>query len=424
MLEIQTLSNLLNAELTIPGSKSITNRALIIASLAEGKSVIKNALESDDTIYLREGLNRLGVKIEIKNGDIIVHGRGGKFDAPKEKIFVGNAGTAMRFLTALSSLVPGKVIVTGNERMQTRPIGDLLLALNQLGISAISEKRNGCPPIIIHGSFLSGGKIEIKGDVSSQFLSAILMIAPLAKHPISIRINGELVSKSYADLTSQIMTTFGAEIKNDNYQWFSINNTRLYQTREFIVEADASSATYFLAAAAITGGKIKILNWNPHSVQGDTSFVDVLIKMGCKIQKTTTTLEIIGPKKLSPLGKIDLNSMPDAVPTLAITAAFCAGYTEIRNVANLRVKETDRIKALVTELNKIGATAKELPDGLEIIGNPDKLHGAEIETYDDHRIAMSFAIAGLKIPEIKIKNPACVNKSFPEFWEKLKLVSK
>ena len=411
MLAIKT-KKFVNAVIEAPPSKSYTQRALIVAALAKGKSMLKNPLFSDDTSYMIAALNQFGVKIEKKRNNLIVYGTNGILEQPKEKIFVGNAGTAMRFLTAVASIAEGTTMITGNKRMRQRPMQDLLYALQQLGIR--SESNNGFPPIKIYGGIFNGRNVNLKGNISSQYLSSLLMCAPYAKKGITINIAGKLASKPYIDITLDVMKNFGVSVKNINYKKFFVNNNKKYKARSYKIEGDASSASYFFSAAAVTKGRVMVKNINPNSKQGDIKFVDVLKKMGCGVRKGKDYVQVEGHSLKSI--NIDMNKMPDIVPTLAITSLFASSTTTIRNVSNLRFKETDRLRALAFELRKIGANVEELQDGLKI--KRRRLQKAIIETYNDHRMAMSFAIAGLVINGIRIKNPACVNKSFPGFWNK------
>lgn len=411
MIAINTKKSI-NAVIEAPPSKSYTNRALVIAALADGKSVIKNPLFSDDTRYMASALGQFGVKIRQKGSSLIVHGTGGNLTKSAKKIFVGNAGTTMRFIAALASLCEGESIITGNKRMQQRPIQDLLDALCQLGIK--SESNMGCPPVRIYGGSLNGGSISLKGRTSSQYLSAILMCAPYAKRDITINIIGGLTSRPYADITTDIMENFGASVKNSHNRKFAVNHTKKYKPTTYKIEGDASNASYFFAAAAVTKGKVMVKNINPDSKQGDIKFADLLKRMGCSVRKGKTFIQVKGSSLKSI--DVDMNEMPDVVPTLAVTSMFADSTTTIRNVQNLRIKETDRLRALASELRKLGADVDEIQDGLRI--KRRRLQKAVIETYEDHRMAMSFAVAGLAIRGVRIKNPACVNKSFPDFWNK------
>ncbi len=401
-----------------PPSKSYTQRALVVASLASGKSIIKNPLFSDDTSYMISALSHFGVRIERKKDCLFVHGSNGKLSHAKKKIFVGNAGTAMRFIATLASLAEGATVITGDKRMQQRPIQDLLDALKQLGVR--SESSNGFPPVKIFGGSFIGGAARLKGITSSQYLSSILMCAPYAKKDVKIEIAGNLASKPYVDITLDVMKKFGACVKNFNYKKFAVKNGKKYSPRSYRVEGDASSASYFLAAAAVTKGKVRVNNINPGSKQGDIKFAGILKNMGCSVRQGKDFIEVQGHSLKSI--DVDMNKMPDIVPTLAVVSLFAGSTTTIRNVQNLRIKETDRIKALAFELRKIGANVEETDDGLKI--RRRRLQKAVIETYNDHRMAMSFAIAGLAISGIRIKNPNCVAKSFPDFWEKFSLLYK
>jgi 3-phosphoshikimate 1-carboxyvinyltransferase len=330
-------------------------------------------------------------------------------------LFIGNAGTAMRFLTAFLTLGKGRYSIDGIPRMRQRPIGPLVEALENLGGTIEYAGEEGFPPLIVRGGGLAGGKAKMAGDVSSQFFSAILMTAPYARGDVEIEVEGRLVSAPYVDMTIDIMSRFGVEVKNDCFKSFSIKAGRGYEAREYEVEPDASSATYFFAASAITGGRVRMLGLDRASKQGDVGFVDVLGRMGCRIDAGQGWLEVGG----GPLGGIDvdMNRMPDAVPALAVVAACAEGKTSIRNVANLRHKETDRLSALAGELSKAGCQVKEFEDGLEI--EPGVLRGAVFETYNDHRMAMSLALFGLRLEGVKIKNPECVAKTFPDYFQRL-----
>lgn len=411
MLAIKT-KKYVDAVIEAPPSKSYTQRALIVASLADEKSVIKNPLFSDDTSYMVSALKQFGIKIEKKGKDLIVYGTRGILKSPQKNIFTGNAGTTMRFLTAFAALANGEAIISGDKRMQQRPIQDLLDALSQLGVK--SESDNGYPPVKIFGGSFNGGNAKLKGSISSQYLSSILMCAPYAKKGVTIDVTGNLTSKPYVDITLDVMGNFGINVKNKNYKKLIIKNNKKYKSRDYKIEGDASSASYFFAAAAVAKGKVRVKNINPSTKQGDIGFVHILKKMGCGVRKGRDFIEVRGGNLKSV--DVDMNSMPDAVPTLAVTSVFAESTTTIRNVANLRCKETDRLKALAFELRKIGANVEELQDCLKI--KRRRLQKAIIETYNDHRMAMGFAVAGLAINGIRIKNPKCVAKSFPDFWEK------
>lgn len=401
-----------------PGSKSLTNRALIIASMAEGKSTLSGALESDDTRAMIESLRKLGLKVEHDptRATITVFGRGGHLPEKKADLFVGNSGTSVRFLTAMLATAKGEYHLDGTPRMRERPAGDLIAALNSMGGNVVSDLGTGCPPLTVKGDGLDGGYAFVKGDISSQFLSAILMAAPKAKGFTSIEVQGTLVSKPYVAMTLEVMESFGIRIGNKGFKQFNIEKS-LYQGRPYPVEPDASAASYFFAAAAITGGTIKVDGLGTTSVQGDMAFVDVLEHMGCKVTRTKDSTTVEGPPRLRGLD-VDMNAISDTVMTLAVVALFADGMTRIRNVAHIRHKETDRIAAVATELRKLGATVEEGPDSL-LIFPPAKISPARIDTYDDHRMAMAFALAGLKAPGVTILDPGCVAKTYPGFWTDL-----
>ena len=409
------------SEHAVPGSKSYTNRALIIAAMADGKSTLRGALVSDDTRVARAALESLGIRVEFADGTFGVHGMGGRLNEPDAPLFLGNSGTATRFLTAMMTLQGFPSLITGNERMQERPIADLLTALNELGADVVSERDNGCPPVRVGATRLRGGRATVSGAISSQFLSALLMAAPYARQDVMLEVRDTLVSIPYVDLTLDIMARFGVEVKHDAYRLFRIPGRQVYAARDYDIEGDASSASYFWGLAALLGQSMCVTNVPPDSVQGDTRFLQVLERMGCAVTRRRGW-HVAGPRQLKPLGEIDLNALPDAAMTVAVLAAFCNGEARLRNIGNLRVKETDRLHALVTELRKIGAAVTELPDGLQVQGDPAALHGAEIDTYDDHRMAMCFGMAGARLPGIRIREPDCVAKTYPGFWDDLRRI--
>ncbi|MBI2550276.1 3-phosphoshikimate 1-carboxyvinyltransferase [Candidatus Woesearchaeota archaeon] len=407
-----------DAELEIPGSKSYTNRALMIAALAEGPSRLEKFLSSDDTDHMMRALSKFGVGIELADGAVLV--------TPAQRlsysgnIFVGDAGTAMRFLTGFCCLNSGEVALLGDEKMHQRPIEDLVSALKPLingSIEAIGENSKGekCPPVMIKSNWFKGGRTTLKGDTSSQYLSSILMIAPYASSDVEIKVVNELTSKPYVDMTIDIIQQFRVNVERDGYERFFVKAGQRYHGRDYQIEGDASSASYFFAAAAITGGRVKVGNVNPNSVQGDMRFVDVLERMGCTITRGKDYVEVVGPQQLQPVDEVDMNSMPDTVQTLAVLAATAQGITVIRGIGNLKEKETDRIKALEAELAKVGIIAVATENSLTIHGGTP--HGAAIAAYGDHRMAMSFSVLGLRVPEISILDPSCVSKSLPTFYQ-------
>ncbi len=400
------------AVLTLPGSKSYTHRALVAASLADGESVLRNALRAEDTWLTARALGELGADLVWQPAEIRVRGRGGRWRPLNEPIYLGNSGTSMRFLTALVSLGQGTYRLTGTERLCLRPLGDLLQALGQLGVQAASERGDGCPPVTVQGG-LKGGRARLSGAVSSQYVSALLFIGPLAPAGVEIEITDELVSRPYVDLTLEVMEDFGITYYREGYSFFKVPGGQHYQATDYAIEADASSASYFWAAAAVTGGKVTIANLSPDSCQGDAAFPRVLERLGCTVESSEAGFMVQG----GPLHgiSVDMAAMPDLVPTLAVVAAFAEGETVITGVAHLRHKESDRLLAVATELNKMGIAARETADGLIIPGGTP--HRAAIDTYQDHRLAMSFAVAGLQTSGVIINDPGCVAKSFPDFWE-------
>jgi 3-phosphoshikimate 1-carboxyvinyltransferase len=415
MIEIKPLHHC-DASVALPGSKSYTHRALILSALADGESVLIHALRSEDTEYTAQALQMLGIPI-FWEGDVVhIFGKGGELKATVEEIDVGNSGTSMRFLTALSALKNGRTRLDGSERMRKRPIVDLLDSLKALGVRAYSEEGNGYPPVVVESRGLKGGPAKIKGDESSQFLSALLMVAPYAEKSVYLEVIGHLASRPYVDITLDVMSTFGVEVQNGCYHSFFIRAGQSYLPQKYRIEGDASNASYFFSAAAVTRGKMRVENFSPASLQGDKGFLNILEKMGCEVIRGDGWVEVLG-KELNEI-EVDMNEMPDLVPTLAVTAAFARGKTMIKNIGHLRLKESDRIQALTVELNKMGIRVEEGEDWLRIEGG--KAYGAEIETYHDHRIAMSFAIAGLVVPGVKIKEEECVEKSFPDFWKTFK----
>lgn len=405
--------------LRVPGSKSYTNRALLVAAFAKGKSVIKNVLRSDDTKYMLQALRKLGIKYKIQGNVATIYGAGGFLKKTTPPLYVGNAGTAMRFLTAALATQPFESLLTGSERMRKRPIGDLLKALRQLGARAESLKNNGCPPIKIKGP-LSNGKCKLSSSISSQFLSGLLMASPYAEKPITIGLKGKLVSKPYVAMTLSVMKSFGIKVKHQNLRKFFIKPGS-YRAKRYEVEGDASSASYFWGLAALSGDMITVSNISPASLQADIKFLEILRKMGCGVNG----INVKGPMFLKALGEIDLADIPDTSLTVAVLCAFAKGVSKLRGLKNLHVKECDRIKAMTKELQKLGIRIRELPDGWKIHGNPSLLGSdpnAAIETYDDHRIAMCFGVLKLFFPKMKIKNPECVSKSYPKFWNDLRLL--
>jgi 3-phosphoshikimate 1-carboxyvinyltransferase len=402
----------IDATLTLPGSKSYTHRALMAAALATGDSVLTNVLRAEDTELTAQALTQLGARISWQGSAIRVTGRGGRWQQVSEPIYLGNSGTSMRFLTALVTLGEGEYRLTGTERLCQRPLGELLDALSQVGVRAMSENDDGCPPVRVTAG-LTGGRAQLSGAISSQYLSALLFIGPLAPKGLEIDITGDLVSKPYVDLTLDVLGDFGISYYREGHRFFQLPGDQCYLPREYQIEADASSASYFWAAAALTEGQVTITNLSLESSQGDAAFPRVLERLGCIVSENPHGLTLQG----GPLQGItvDMSTMPDLVPTLAVLAAYAHGETVITGVAHLRHKESDRLAAVAAELTKLGIEAQETADGLVIRGGQPQ--GASIQTYNDHRIAMSFAVAGLKAPGLVITDPNCVAKSFPDFWD-------
>lgn len=418
-LPLSPLSDPVRASVHLPGSKSITNRALLLAALADGESLLRAPLHSEDTFYMAEALRALGVVVEeTPDLDFRVTGSGGAFHAPMKPLFVGNSGTTVRFLTAAACLAPAgaDVILDGVSRMRERPIRDLVGALLTLGVEAECLNGHGCPPVRVRGGGLPGGRCRLRGDVSSQFLTALLQVAPFAQTDVEIEIVGELISKPYIAITQFVMASFGVGLENDSYKFLRVPSGPRFRGRDYAIEADASNASYFLAAGAVTGGTVTLENLGASSIQGDIKFVSVLERMGCTIIHTDNTITLTGPARLRGI-EADMEAIPDTAQTLAIVAAFAEGPSHLTGLASLRVKETDRVHAVARELPKLGVRVEEGPDAWTV--HPPaggRYTGATIDTYDDHRMAMSFAVAGLRVPGIIINNPGCVAKTFPDFW--------
>ncbi len=413
-----------SGEITIPGSKSLSNRILLLAALCNGTTVIENLLDSDDIRHMLTALKKLDIDFELSADKTRCTVKG--IDGPLaqgqiETLFLGNAGTAMRPLAAALCFGQGEFELTGEERMFERPIGDLINAMAPLGIQVEYLKNEGFPPLKIKAQALQANDVSIDGSISSQFLTALLMAAPLLKQPFTIRVEGELVSKPYIDITLDIMQRFGVNVQNNDYKSFTVKGSQSYQALEkYMVEGDASSASYFLAAGAIKGGKVTVHGVGKLSVQGDKYFADVLEKMGAEVCWNDESITVIG-KPLTAVD-MDMNHIPDAAMTIATTALFATGTTTIRNVYNWRVKETDRLKAMATELRKVGADVIEGEDYISITP-PKFFKHAEIDTYDDHRVAMCFSLVALSDTPVTINDPKCTAKTFPDYFKKLAQVS-
>jgi len=399
--------------ISVPGSKSFTHRMLIAAALSGGTCALQNCLDSEDTRLTRAALAQLGADSET-DGDLwMIKGQDGTWTATSDPLFLGNSGTSMRLLAAVVALGKGVYRLMGTTRMHERPIQDLLDALNQLGIRADSMHHDGCPPIEIRTANIRGGRVSIDCGTSSQYLSGLLLMAPILDQGLEIRVTTGPVSRPYIDMTLQVMTRFGIRYERDGYRYFKVPGNQRYQSGTYTVEPDASQASYFWAAAAVSGTTVTVSGFPHESIQGDLRIVEVLSAMGCSVDRHETGISVTG----GPLQGVDVDmaDMPDMVPTLAVVAAFAKGLTRIRHVAHLKVKESDRLGAVTDELRKMGVDARPVDDDLIIRGGSPK--GAVIHTYDDHRIAMSFSIAGLRTPGVRIENEGCVAKSFPTYWD-------
>jgi 3-phosphoshikimate 1-carboxyvinyltransferase len=419
----------LNAIVRVPGSKSLTNRALLIAALADGPTKLTNALFSDDSRYFASALQILGFELTIDPdcAEMTVTGLGGKIPTMQAELFIGNSGTAARFLSALLTLGDGEYIIDGEPRMRERPLGNLVSALQSLGaklgsvntedLSRMTDYADICPPVKIMACGLPGGKTSIAGNISSQFLSALLMVAPYAQSPVEIEVITELNSKPYVDMTLSIMQDFGVEVYREGYQSFKIPLGHYESCLTYPTESDASAASYFFAAPVICGGKVGVENISRRSKQGDIRFLDVLTKMGCEVKETGHRILVTGPSSLRGLD-VDMRDIPDTAQTLAAIAPFASTSTRIRGIASARLKETDRIAATCTELRRLGVKVDEHEDGMTIYPC-DEFHPATICTYNDHRMAMAFSLIGLRVPGLTIENPGCVSKTFPNFFEVL-----
>ena len=403
----------------LPGSKSISNRVLLLAALSEGQTRIRDLLDADDTRVMLAALDRLGVRIE--RDSTTVHGVGGKFQVKSAQLDLGNAGTAFRPLTAVLAFCGGEYRLSGVPRMLERPIGDLVDALRSLGARVDYAGEQGYPPLVVHPGVIRGGATRVRGDVSSQYLSALLMAAPLAEAETRIEVEGELISKPYVEITLNLMRRFGLEVARDGWRSFTVPARRYESPGEIRVEGDASSASYFLAAGALGGGPVRVEGVGRSSIQGDVRFAEVLEKMGATVAMGEEWIEVCGNGKLKALDA-DLNHIPDAAMTAAVAALFADGPSVIRNIGSWRVKETDRIAAMAKELRKLGAKVEEGADALRI-APPAKLSPATLDTYDDHRMAMSLSLAAFGGVRIRVNDPGCVAKTFPEYFDALAAIT-
>ncbi len=412
-LEIKPVNGL-DAVFTAPPSKAHTLRALFISSLAKGKSILKNALNADDQKIAAVALSQFGPEIKFAHGDFVVHGTGGGLLAPKKTVFTGASGVTTRFLIPFAALAHGTSIIDGEQRVRERPIKEIADALFLLGVECELDGGKSLPAKVTGGTF-TGGKTTLNGAESSQFLSALLVAAPYSKNGVHVKIDGSLKSRPYVDVTIECMKLFGVNTVNRGYKEFFVPAGKKYMARELDIEGDYSSASYFFAAAAVTGGKARVENLEPYSKQGDKFFLGCLKKMGCSVKYGKNFVEVTGTE-LNAIA-VDMADCPDIVPSLAVVAAFANGKSVIKNIAHLAAKESNRIESVAANLRACGIVVKAGLDFLEITGG--KPHGAEIETYNDHRIAMAFSVIGLAVPGIYILNPQVVSKSYPGFFKEL-----
>ncbi|MCS6829505.1 MAG: 3-phosphoshikimate 1-carboxyvinyltransferase [bacterium] len=405
----------------LPGSKSITNRALLLAALCNYRVTITHALDSEDTQVMRDSLSRLGFSTEQPQNDtFVIQGEGGRIPATGAELWVANAGTAARFLTALVALGKGTYRIDGTPRMRQRPIQPLLDALNRLGAEAVSELGTGCPPVTVWANGLHGGEVSVRGDISSQFLSALMMVAPCAEHTVTIQVEGVLVSAPFVQMTLSMMQQFGVEAKwEEDYCRIVVPAPQQYHIVDgttYHVESDATAASYFFAAAAITGGRVCVRGVTRNSLQGDIRFVDILEQMGCAVRWLPDAVEVTGTGMLRGVD-VNMSDISDTFITLAVVAPFAHSPTRIRGVEHARYQESNRVSVVAAELRKLGIDVEEHIDGLTIY--PGTPQSGVVQTYNDHRIAMAFALIGLRVPGIVIADPECVQKTFPNFFEKL-----
>ena len=410
-------------KLRLPGSKSISNRILLLSALARGETRVGGLLDADDTKVMLDALQRLGAACRREEGAVRVSGVDGAFPVRSAELWLGNAGTAFRPLTAALALAGGEYRLSGVARMHERPIGDLVDALRELGARIDYLGTEGYPPLAIHpGRPRFDAPLRVRGDVSSQFLSALLMAVPLAGVPATIEVEGELNSKPYVEITINLMRRFGVDVAREDWRRFRLPQARYASPGEIMVEGDASSASYFLAAAAIGGGPVRVEGVGRDSIQGDVRFAEVLERMGARVSMGADWIEVSADGKLRGID-MDLNHIPDAAMTAAVMALFADGPSVLRNIASWRVKETDRLAAMATELRKLGADVEEGADYLRIVPPARLVPDVAIDTYDDHRIAMSFALAALGGVPVRINDPSCVAKTFPDYFATLARIS-
>jgi 3-phosphoshikimate 1-carboxyvinyltransferase len=416
-LEVEPFEGPVDATVRVPGSKSITNRALIVGALADGTSTIENPLFSDDPYWLMAALAGLGfsTKADREAGTITVEGQRGIIPRSRVEVFVGNAGTAARFLPPVLALGEGPYLVDGVARMRERPVADLVEAMRNLGAGVRYVGEKGRFPIEVEGGGIKGGVVGVRGTMSSQFLSGLLMAAPYAEEPVVLEVEGGLVSRPYVGITLGVMRDFGIEVVEEGRDRFIVS-PGVYEPRKYVVEPDASGASYFFAAAALTGGRVRVPGLGSSSSQGDLGFVEVLEEMGCEAEIGANYVEVRGPERLRGI-EVDMNGISDTMITLAAIAPFASSPTTIKNVAHTRAQETDRIAAVARELTRLGVEVEERPDGLKI--TPGPVSPGTVHTYDDHRMAMAFSLLGLVVPGIRIQNPSCVTKTLPDYFQRL-----
>jgi 3-phosphoshikimate 1-carboxyvinyltransferase len=418
-LPIEPITRPFDATVTLPGSKSYSNRALLVAALAHGTSEITQALASDDTRYMHRALEALGVRVRADETarTFAVEGVDGRFPVTQATLQIGNAGTAARFLTAAVALGRGEFVIDGSPAMRKRPIEPLLAGLRALGVDAVSREGTGCPPVVVRADGLPGGRARMRGDISSQYFSALLLAAPYARRDVEIEVEGELVSAPYITMTMSTMTAFGVRAERDGDRHFRVPAGQRYQARGYVVEPDASGASYFFAAAAVTGSRVVVPRLGRASAQGDLGLLDVLARMGCEVTYEADSVTLRGPARLRAVDA-DFTRMGDVATTLMAIAPFADGPVTVRGIAQTHFEESDRPVAAATELTRMGLRVESTHDSVTI--HPGLPRPTDVETYDDHRIAMSFAVTGLRAPGIRIVNPACVAKTFPDFFAVLR----
>jgi 3-phosphoshikimate 1-carboxyvinyltransferase len=418
-MPIEPVAGPIDAVVALPGSKSYSNRALLVAALARGRSEITDALYSDDTRYMQRALEALGIRVRADEAAraFTVDGVDGRFPASAATLEIGNAGTAARFLTAAVALGRGVFVVDGSPAMRKRPIQPLLDGLRALGVDAASREGTGCPPVVVRAAGIEGGRARMRGDISSQYFSAVLMAAPYARRDVEIEVEGELVSAPYVTMTLSTMQAFGVRAERDGDRWFRVPAGQRYTGRRYAVEPDASAASYFFAAAAVTGGRVVVPRLGAASAQGDLGLLDVLARMGCEVTVAPDAVTVRGPARLRAVDA-DFTRMGDVATTLMAIAPFADGPVTVRGIAQTHYEESDRPVAAATELRRLGLRVESDWDSVTI--HPGPPQPAEVQTYDDHRMAMSFAVTGLRAPGIRIADPGCVSKTFPEFFDVLR----